>query len=122
MVRWWRSSWLHFFLWVALIFGLSSIPDLKPPGPGFAGVDKLYHAGEYAVLGWLWGRWRGGRHVWLQGALLGFLVGGLDEIGQSRVTGRQSTPLDAVADAAGAMLGCAAWSLWTRRRGGSILS
>ena len=120
MVGWWRSPWLHFCLWIVLIFGLSSIPDLKPPMQGLPGVDKLYHAGEYAVLGVLWGRWRGGGL--LRGALLGLVVGGIDEISQARVVGREPSLLDAGADVFGAALGCFAWSLWTRWRRSSILS
>ena len=118
-----RSPWLHLGLWLALIFVVSSIPDLKPPGDGIVGIDKLFHAGEYAVLGALWGRARrAGRWPALQGACLGLVVGGLDELSQGRVRGRQMDLLDAVADLAGATLGCLAWSLWTRRRRDPILS
>ena len=118
-----RSRWLHLALWLGVVFGLSSIPDLKPPGAGIPGIDKLFHAGEYAVLGALWGRARrGGRWPALQGALVGLVVGSLDELSQGRVPGRQMDLLDASADLLGATCGCLAWSRWTRRRRDPILS
>lgn len=122
MTRAWRSPWLHLGLWVALVFGVSSIPDLTPPGPGIPGTDKLFHASEYAVLGWLWGRARRSRWAAVQAAVLGALVGGFDELYQGRVAGRETDLLDAAADMLGATLGCIAWSRWTRRRRKPILS
>lgn len=123
MSGYWRSPWLHLGLWVALVFGVSSIPDLKPPGSGAPGIDKLFHAGEYAVLGWLWGRARR-RSRWAaaQAALFGAFLGGLDELYQGGITGRERDVLDAGADTAGALAGCLAWSVWTRRRRKPILS
>ena len=112
----WRSPWLYLGLWIAFVFGVSSIPDLKPPGPGVPGIDKLFHAGEYAVLGWLWGRARRRRWAAAQAALLGAIVGGLDELYQGGVAGRERDALDVGADVLGTVLGCLAWSLWTRRR------
>lgn len=113
----WRSRWLHFGLWLALIFGLSSIPDLKPPGPSVSGTDKIFHAGEYALLGALLGRALGLRRdgIWL-GAALGLGIGILDELHQGRVPGREMDPFDALADMVGAALGCCAWVWLTRRR------
>lgn len=112
----WRSPWLHLGLWLVLIFGLSSIPDLTPPGPRVSGLDKLFHAGEYAVLGALWGRALGlRRHGFWLGLALGLGVGSLDELHQGRVPGRETDVLDALADATGAALGCAFWVWFSRR-------
>jgi VanZ family protein len=99
--------------WAALIFALSSVPDL---GTGLGGWDlvlrKLAHAAEYAVLGAL-----------LQRALnrpaLAFALGTLyalsDEIHQSFVPGRQGSPLDVALDAAGVAVGVALWHRAQRR-------
>lgn len=112
----WRSRWLHLGLWLALIFGLSSIPDLTPPGPRVSGIDKLYHTGEYAFLGALWGRALGlRRRGFLLGALLGLSVGIFDELHQGYVQGREKDVFDALADTIGAGLGCALW-VWFARR------
>ncbi len=115
MSRFWHSPWLHFGLWVGLVFGMSSIPDLKPPAPGVPGVDKLFHTGEYAVLGWLWGRARGRAGAGLvRGALLGLGVGVADELYQGYVPGREVDLFDVAADVVGAALGCSVSSRRTR--------
>jgi VanZ family protein len=105
--------WLPVVAWTALIFALSSVPDL---GTGLGGWDlvlrKLAHAAEYAVLGAL-----------LQRALnrpaLAFVLGTLyalsDEIHQSFVPGRQGSPLDVALDAAGVAVGVALWHRAQRR-------
>ena len=76
------------------------------------GVDKLAHAGEFALFGMLAARavarswpaasaWDVG-----QGAVaLGGLWGWLDEIHQFFVSGRSTDPFDLVADLAGAIAG-----------------
>ena len=80
------------------VFGMSSIPDLKPPAAGVPGVDKLFHAGEYAMLGWLWGRARGRAGAgFLRGALLGLGVGVMDELYQGSVPGREVDLFDVAA-------------------------
>jgi len=52
-VRWMRGlGWRHLVAWAALIFALSSVPDLNS---GLGGWDlvlrKLAHATEYGILG-----------------------------------------------------------------------
>lgn len=123
MRRFWRSRWLHWGLWLVLIFGLSSVPDLTPPGPSVPGIDKIFHAGEYALLGALWVRAWGVRRrgFWL-GAALGLAVGLLDELYQGTVPGREMDALDALADTMGAALGGSAWAWWARRHGGATAS
>jgi VanZ family protein len=99
------SAWLPVLAWAALIFTLSSIPDL---GTGLGGWDlvlrKLAHAGEYAVLGALLLRALG--HVaasfWLG---TGYAI--TDEIHQAFVAGRQASLVDVVIDATGVAFGLA---------------
>jgi VanZ family protein len=106
--------WLPVVAWAALIFALSSIPDL---GTGLGGWDlllrKIAHAAEYAVLGAL-----------LQRALsrpglalaIGIAYAVSDELHQFFVPGRTGSPLDVVLDAAGVMVGVALWHRTQERR------
>jgi VanZ family protein len=87
-------------------------------------ADKFSHLGEYAVLGALYARARMSgapmRRAALGGALLGLVVGSLDEIYQQRTPGRESSALDACADILGAALGAFLWTWmaarWPARR------
>lgn len=114
------SAWLPLGCWVLVIFGLSSIPNLSPPAAELPFADKLCHLGEYAVLGALLARARGGRHrtarVVLSAALAGALLGALDEAYQMQVPGRSTSAWDWLADTAGAVLGGLAWSRFAGRR------
>jgi VanZ family protein len=99
------SAWLPVVAWAALIFTLSSIPDL---GTGLGGWDlllrKLAHAAEYAVLGLL--LWRALESAW--GAFwLAVAYAVTDELHQTFVPGRLGSPLDVAVDAAGAAIGIA---------------
>ena len=97
------AAWLPVVAWAALIFAMSSIPDL---GTGLGGWDlvlrKLAHAAEYAVLGALLVR-AVRREV--PAAALGIAYALTDEIHQAFVPGRQGRPLDVLIDAAGVHLG-----------------
>ena len=121
----WRSAWLPFACWIAVIIGLSSVPDLSPPHVGIPMTDKLAHLGEYGVLGALFARARPGRggivRALLVGLLVGGLVGTLDELYQSGTPGRDVNVFDALADTLGAALGALAWagSKAYRRRAGA---
>jgi VanZ family protein len=115
------SFHLPALLWAVLIFVLSSIPQLTPPPVGFQISDKIYHFLEFGVFGWLLVRSltrlyphrRRGTGV-LLAALLGILWGGLDEVHQAFVPGRDASVLDGLADAAGVLIVSAA--LWWRMR------
>jgi VanZ family protein len=109
-------------LWAVLIFIFSSIPQLTPPPVGFQISDKIYHFLEFGIFGWLLVRsltklypshqWRAGVAL---AALLGILWGGLDEVHQAFVPGRDASVLDGLADAAGvAAVSAALW--WRMRR------
>jgi len=99
--------WLPVLAWAALIFVLSSIPDL---GTGLGTWDlvlrKVAHAVEFAVLGALLSRA-------LADARVAFAAGVAyavsDEVHQSFVPGRLGSPLDVLIDAAGVALGVLLW-------------
>jgi VanZ family protein len=97
------SAWLPVVAWAALIFTLSSIPDL---GTGLGGWDlalrKVAHAAEYAVLGALLLR-AIGREA--PAAALGIAYAVTDEVHQAFVPGRQGAPLDVLIDAVGVIVG-----------------
>ena len=97
------SLWLPVALWAALIFGLSSIPDL---GTGLGGWDlvlrKLAHMTEYAVLGLLLLRAIGREGL---AVVLGIAYAVTDEIHQGFVEGRHGAWYDVVVDAVGVVLG-----------------
>jgi hypothetical protein len=99
------SAWLPVVAWAALIFTLSSIPDL---GTGLGGWDlvlrKLAHAAEYAVLGLL--LLRAVENAWAS-FWLAAAYAVTDELHQAFVPGRQASPFDVAVDAAGAAIGIA---------------
>jgi VanZ family protein len=110
------AAWLPFGLWIAVIFGLSSIPDFGPPDVGVPLADKIAHLGEYAVLGALYARARSGgtrgARGAVAGAVLGACIGALDETYQRTTPGREVSILDAAADTLGAALGVVSWTRW----------
>ncbi len=114
------SAWLPVATYAALIFTLSSISTLSPPGE-FAYGDKVAHFVEYALLGGLlaraWGRTlvAGGKARRIALALvLGATVGALDELFQGTV-GRNRSLFDWSADTAGVTFGVLL-DAWSRRK------
>jgi VanZ family protein len=110
----WIRLWLPVLAWAALIFALSSVPDL---GTGLGGWDlalrKVAHAAEYAVLGGLLLRATGRTGF---AFLLGTLYAVSDEIHQAFVPGRMGSPLDVAIDVLGVVCGILLWqSIRTRR-------
>jgi VanZ family protein len=97
------SAWLPVVAWAALIFTLSSIPDL---GTGLGGWDlllrKIAHAAEYAVLGALLLRAVGRE---LPAAAIGIAYAATDEAHQAFVPGRHGAALDVLVDAVGVLIG-----------------
>jgi VanZ family protein len=106
--------WLPVLAWAALIFALSSIPDL---GTGLGGWDlalrKLAHAAEYAVLGALLVRATGRGGVALA---VGTLYAVSDELHQALVPGRMGSPVDVGIDALGVACGVFLWQAVRSRR------
>jgi phosphoglycolate phosphatase-like HAD superfamily hydrolase len=97
------TAWLPVVLWAALIFTLSSIPDL---GTGLGSWDlvlrKIAHAAEFAVLGFLLVRALG--NEWM-GLVAGIAYAISDEIHQDFVPGRQAAVRDVLVDSAGVAVG-----------------
>ena len=108
------TVWLPVVAWAALIFALSSIPDL---GTGLGGWDlalrKLAHAAEYAVLGALLVRATGRGGVALA---VGTLYAVSDELHQALVPGRMGSPVDVAIDALGVACGVFLWQAVRSRR------
>jgi VanZ family protein len=101
-------AWVPVVAWAALIFALSSIPDL---GTGLGGWDlvlrKAAHLAEYAVLGALLARALCGTvagWAWLSW-VAGTAYAASDELHQSFVPGRQASALDLAIDTVGAAIG-----------------
>jgi VanZ family protein len=97
------SRWLPVVLWAAVIFALSSVPNL---GTGLGAWDvvlrKCAHASEYAVLAVLLYRALGRE---LPAFLVGLAYAITDELHQEFVHGRHASPFDVSMDAAGLALG-----------------
>lgn len=114
--------WLPPLAWAAVLFALSagSGPAFAPPFPH---IDKLEHAGAFALLGFLVARALGG--TWaispaalvLGGGLAAALYGVSDEIHQSFTPGRMVEVADAVADTVGGFAGAFSFVLVAKWRG-----
>jgi VanZ family protein len=113
------DPWLPPFVLMAVIFALSAQPDLNS---GLGTIDligrKVIHAGEYALLCFLW--WRAlrtvvpARRALVLAFALAVAYSCTDELHQRYVHGRHGTPVDIAIDAAGA--GAAAAAIERRRR------
>jgi len=115
------SSWAPPLIYMTVIFGLSSLSNPLPELTQRI-WDKLLHTVEYAGLAVLLARAfvREGvalRHVLVFAVLGASLYGASDEVHQSFVPGRDSTPRDWAADTVGGAIGAAAFALVERRRG-----
>lgn len=111
------------FVYMGLIFYLSSLTAIEQPGPlgKVPQVDKLEHAGEFFVLAMLLSfsfQWTNAptvrRNAWALTLLFAILYALSDELHQSFVEGRTMDALDLLADTAGitvaSLLG--AWYQW----------
>lgn len=106
------SRWLPLAAWVALIFGLSSIPGLSTEDVDLPRwFDKVVHAVEYAVLavliyrGFGYGQAVPRRTTVLIAAATGAGLAALDELYQGTVPGRYSSVMDFAADMVGVLAG-----------------
>jgi VanZ family protein len=106
------KQWLPFILWVTVIFAVSSIPRLSGQKFGMPSwSDKVAHFLEYAILAFLFyrgeggGRARPGIPAWLVVIAAGIAIGCVDEVHQRFVPGRDASPFDLAADAAGVVTG-----------------
>ena len=119
MTRRFVRYWLPVLAFVGLIFALSAQPHLRPP-LNFQNSDKFAHVLEYGGLGYLLVRAMRGDtpspdplREGLVALAIGLAVGASDELFQSTVPGRESSPRDFLADACGLVL---AQLLWLTRR------
>lgn len=111
------QRWLPVVLWCLAILALSSIPGRTISRVGLQVPDKLVHALEYAVLGYLALRqqWRepsiSRRRAVITALLLGMAVGAFDETYQRWIPQRTPSWGDWYADTVGVALGVAiaAW-------------
>ena len=103
----WVRRWGPALVWAAFIFVASSLPGTTYPSTDLPNADKLVHIVLYGVLGALVVRGLGGRgvRIWLGAAALAALYGVTDELHQIFIPFRSADVEDAVADAAGALLG-----------------
>jgi VanZ family protein len=100
------TTWAPAVLWAALIFALSSVPDLGTElGQWDTLLRKLAHVAEYAILGALVYRAAGNAPV---AVLLASAYAATDEVHQAFVTGRHGSPVDWAIDTVGVVLGVAA--------------
>jgi VanZ family protein len=107
--------WAPALAWAAVIFVLSSIPDLGTGLDGWdLGLRKIAHAAEYAVLGFLLLRAAGRAELALA---LGVAYAVSDEIHQHFVSGREGAPLDVAIDAVGVAVGVYLGRRWLSRIG-----
>jgi len=97
--------------WAAAIFIQSSISNIAAPDLGFDLQDKLFHAIEYAILGFLLRRalvFQENQLINRNANWLTILIGGTyaisDEIHQLLVPGRSGEIADAIADCVGVIL------------------
>jgi VanZ family protein len=110
------KRWAPVVLWAAGVFLLSSRTTL-PHLPGVLGWDKLGHACEYALGGWLLAR---ALRAHPRGATWAMALGALyalsDELHQARVPSRNSDVHDWLADSVGVLVAITLFHLLTRLR------
>ena len=114
--------WLPVILYCLLIFIQSSYPATDSL-PSFPHMDKLAHAGAYALLGFLFFRAfqttrirKGAVLLVIFSVLSSSIFGISDEIHQYFVPSRTADILDMAANTAGSVIGAvAAWMVWRRK-------
>jgi VanZ family protein len=115
------APWIPALVWAATIFVLSSLPGSAYPATNLWNADKLVHVALYGLLGGLCARGfasGAGRGAWAVlglAALVSTLYGVSDELHQWFVPGRNCDWHDAVADAAGSLVGAAVVAAWAAR-------
>ncbi len=118
------SRWYVVIAMLAIIFGLSSLPNLAEPRQNVLPFDKVAHFGEYAVLGFaLAGALRRDAPRWWPVAVLlvaaiaaAALYGASDEYHQRFVHGRDPDVHDWFADLTGSTAGALASAVLVRAR------
>lgn len=100
------------FLYAALIFYVSGLPNVSPPDLGVSWDDKIYHFGEYFVFSILinialryYSNKRIRTYLYLIAALISIVFAVTDEVHQYFVPGRETAFLDFLADSLGTIAG-----------------
>ena len=108
-----RLYYLPVIVYAAVIFIFSCFHTVPLPTIDKLSTDKIYHAIEYSIFGYLIIRLVNfklrGNKIWLViviSILFGALYGISDEIHQYYVPGRYFSYWDMAADAAGCFIGC----------------
>ena len=105
------SFWLPPLTYAGLIFTLSSFPLTFPPALGFRFSDKILHAVEYGLFGFLLARaflkasppfFRTSFQFWA--VVIAILYGFTDEIHQLYVPMRECSSFDLLFDGIGALV------------------
>ena len=109
-------------LWAVAMIVATSLPSLSTPSlPMLPAQDKLFHFFEYSVLGFLVVRSAVAMGLSLSTRTLVRVGGGgvlfalLDELHQLPLPGRDASPYDFLADAAGIVVGIYLYRLLRRR-------
>jgi VanZ family protein len=101
------TAWLPAVAWAAMIYALSSIPDLSTGlGVWDTILRKLAHTAEYAVLGLLFAR---ALERDLPAFLAAVAYAVTDEVHQHFVAGRHASPVDVAIDSVGVAVGVLLW-------------
>ncbi len=113
--------YLPALLWAAVIFAVSSIPDLSAPELGIKFGDKIIHFFEYFILGFLtaYAVSKQTERIWMVfiiSAAVSGVYGILDEIHQLFVPGRSTEGFDMLADVLGSILAAAIYVWWMEKR------
>ena len=103
------NYWLPPFIYAVFIFYLSSLPGTTYIPPFFS-ADKVFHLGEYGILGYLLARALGRYHLrkkvlFITAVSICFVYGISDELHQFFVPNRCTSFMDVVADGMGSSLG-----------------
>lgn len=99
--------WLLVFLYMGLIFTVSSIPSDNIPDISIPYSDKIAHLTEYTILGWLLAKAcksTGVKYIKTLSISIGTLYGASDEFHQSFVSGRECDIVDLIFDGIGCSL------------------
>lgn len=113
--RWkeWRRRWRPALLYMGVLLTVSSISAVQLPPPPFDLGDKAVHAVLFAPLGFLA---RGATGTWLGAVILGVVWGGIDELWQGLVPGRQPDVWDWLADGIGVIVGATIAHVYATRK------
>jgi VanZ family protein len=101
------TVWLPVVAWAALIFAVSSVPNLSTElGPWDTILRKCAHLTEYAILGGLLYR---ALEREVPALAAGIAYAATDELHQHFVRDRHGSPVDVAIDAIGVAAGMLAW-------------